>query len=47
VPAAPEADDLFDLVARHNLHFGQTRQTGVVFRGKKIAKKKSWHFLRA
>lgn len=24
-------DDLFDLVARHNLHFDQTRQTGVVF----------------
>ncbi len=29
--AAPEADDLFDLVARHNLHFDQIRQTGVVF----------------
>jgi hypothetical protein len=25
------ADDLFDIVVRHNLHFGQTRQTGVVF----------------
>jgi hypothetical protein len=25
------ADDLFDLVIRHGLHFGQTRQTGVVF----------------
>jgi len=24
-------DDLFDIVARHNLHFDQTRQTGVVF----------------
>ena len=24
-------DDLFDVVVRHNLHFGQTRQTGVVF----------------
>ena len=24
-------DDLFDIVVRHNLHFGQTRQTGVVF----------------
>ncbi len=24
-------DDLFDLVARHGLHFDQTRQTGVVF----------------
>src|SRR3982751_2828227 len=24
-------DDLFDTVVRHNLHFGQTRQTGVVF----------------
>jgi hypothetical protein len=24
-------DDLFDIVARNNLHFGQTRQTGVVF----------------
>src|SRR5437016_7467634 len=23
-------DDLFDIVVRHNLHFGQTRQTGVV-----------------
>jgi hypothetical protein len=31
VPAAPEADDLFDFVLRHNLHFDQTRQTGVVF----------------
>src|SRR5256885_5640843 len=24
-------DDLFDIVVRHNLHFGQTRQTAVVF----------------
>jgi hypothetical protein len=24
-------DDLFDIVVRHDLHFGQTRQTGVVF----------------
>ena len=24
-------DDLFDIVARHNLHFDQTRQTGCVF----------------
>src|SRR5262249_61352217 len=24
-------DDLFDIVARQNLHFDQTRQTGVVF----------------
>jgi hypothetical protein len=24
-------DDLFDIVVRHNLHFGQTRQTGLVF----------------
>jgi len=24
-------DDLFDIVARHNIHFDQTRQTGVVF----------------
>lgn len=24
-------DDLFDIAARHNLHFDQTRQTGVVF----------------
>lgn len=24
-------DDLFDIVARHGLHFDQTRQTGVVF----------------
>ena len=24
-------DDLFDIVVRRNLHFGQTRQTGVVF----------------
>ena len=24
-------DDLFDIVVRHKLHFGQTRQTGVVF----------------
>jgi PGM1 C-terminal domain len=24
------ADDLFDIVARHNLHFDQTRQTGIV-----------------
>jgi hypothetical protein len=24
-------DDLFDIVARHNLHFDQTRQTGIVF----------------
>src|SRR5213592_3625319 len=24
-------DDLFDIVVRHNLHFGQTRQKGVVF----------------
>src|SRR5207247_2777837 len=24
-------DDLFDIVVRHNLHFGQTRQTGVPF----------------
>ena len=24
-------DDLFDLVARHGLHFDQARQTGVVF----------------
>jgi hypothetical protein len=24
-------DDLFDVVARHGLHFDQTRQTGVVF----------------
>ena len=24
-------DDLFDIVVRHNLHFDQTRQTGVVF----------------
>src|SRR5262245_14932943 len=24
-------DDLFDIVVRHHLHFGQTRQTGVVF----------------
>src|SRR6266542_4146814 len=24
-------DDLFDIVVRYNLHFGQTRQTGVVF----------------
>ena len=24
-------DDLFDLVARHGLHFDQSRQTGVVF----------------
>jgi hypothetical protein len=24
-------DDLFDLVVRHGLHFGQTRQTGIVF----------------
>ena len=24
-------DDLFDIVVGHNLHFGQTRQTGVVF----------------
>src|SRR5438128_5778088 len=24
-------DDLFDIVVRHNLHFNQTRQTGVVF----------------
>lgn len=24
-------DDLFDIVVRNNLHFGQTRQTGVVF----------------
>jgi hypothetical protein len=24
-------DDLFDIVVRHNLHFGQRRQTGVVF----------------
>ena len=24
-------DDLFDIVVRHNLHFGQTRQTGIVF----------------
>jgi hypothetical protein len=25
------ADDLFDIAVRHNLHFNQTRQTGVVF----------------
>ena len=25
------ADDLFDLVIRRGLHFGQTRQTGIVF----------------
>ncbi|HEX7722102.1 MAG TPA: peptide ligase PGM1-related protein, partial [Pyrinomonadaceae bacterium] len=24
-------DYLFDIVARHNIHFDQTRQTGVVF----------------
>ena len=24
-------DDLFDIVARHGLHFDQARQTGVVF----------------
>ncbi|MGZ8843744.1 MAG: peptide ligase PGM1-related protein [Pyrinomonadaceae bacterium] len=24
-------DDLFDIAARHNLHFDQTRQTGIVF----------------
>ena len=24
-------EDLFDIVVRHNLHFGQTRQTGVLF----------------
>jgi hypothetical protein len=24
-------DDLFDIVARHNIHFDQTKQTGVVF----------------
>ena len=24
-------DDLFDIVVRHNLHFDQTRQTGIVF----------------
>src|SRR6266516_1682828 len=24
-------DDIFDIVVRHGLHFGQTRQTGVVF----------------
>ena len=24
-------DDLFDIVVRHHLHFGQFRQTGVVF----------------
>jgi hypothetical protein len=24
-------DDLFDIVVRHSLHFGQTRQTGIVF----------------
>jgi hypothetical protein len=24
-------DNLFDIVVRHNLHFGQTLQTGVVF----------------
>jgi pheganomycin biosynthesis PGM1-like protein len=24
-------DDLFDIVARHGLHFDQSRQTGVVF----------------
>jgi len=24
-------DALFDIVARHNIHFDQTRQTGVVF----------------
>ena len=24
-------DDLFDIVARHNIHFDQTRQTGIVF----------------
>jgi PGM1 C-terminal domain len=24
-------DDLFDIVVRHGLHFGQTRQTGIVF----------------
>jgi len=24
-------DDLFDIVARHNLHFDQTKQTGIVF----------------
>jgi hypothetical protein len=24
-------DDLFDIVARHNIHFDQTRQSGVVF----------------
>jgi len=24
-------DDLFDIVVRHNMHFDQTRQTGVVF----------------
>ena len=24
-------DDLFDIVVRHNLHFDQTHQTGVVF----------------
>ena len=24
-------DDLFDIVVRHDLHFDQTRQTGVVF----------------
>ena len=24
-------DDLFDIVVRHKLHFGQTRQTGIVF----------------
>ena len=30
MPAAPEADDLFDNAVRHNLHFGHTRQTGAV-----------------
>jgi len=29
VPAAPEADDRFDIAVRRKLHFGQTRQTGV------------------
>src|SRR5438309_11927332 len=24
-------DDLFEIVVRHNLHYGQTRQTGVRF----------------
>ena len=28
---ALSVDDLFDVVARHGLHFDQSRQTGIVF----------------